>query len=150
MKANKKSLHAKLYLITYDSEPSNIFCIYLMKELFALVIFIPNMILQIPMIIMFKLKILLPEDDDDTCGKRRFYGFVFSALTLFVLGMLSCNFYTVKLLLAHPLNDTEQTFAALGIIADLGGTIMLIIHIIAILRKNKEKYFKRCPKIEWK
>lgn len=161
MKANKNSLHAKLYEFTYTSDlPINL-CPYFWKLVWGTIIFIPNFILQLPALIII---LFTKYDDDDDCGERRNMG----GVTYLVLMLLF-------LYLVPTINWIKALFNCYSYAQDLaiiGGGFNSIIFIVSAfffikyhLRKRqrrieknrpnivvefvKAKYGKYCPKIDW-
>lgn len=161
MKINKNSWHSKLYHWTYDTDyitylPTNL-CPYFWKLVFALLVFIPNLIVRIPYLILNKLWF-----KEISKGSESTINGILCSLSIFLLFVVSImewelikacfNFYSYDSFLA---NST--------LMMDLLVLIILSIFIYNItINKNyikdgvnipvefiKAKYNKYCPQITW-
>ena len=164
MKANKNSLHSKLYKFTYNSElPINL-CPYFWKLVFAFIVFIPNFILQLPPII-FK--------DTEDCKDKRDSGIIIYILLGLLYLILFFNYHLIKAIFGCYSYTQECVNLAIGI----NTFIFVIVSIIMIdkyqyeilslfINQNKDdskeektpniiiefikaKKNKYCPKIDW-
>jgi len=159
MKANKKSIHARLYKITYSSALPQNLCPYFWKLILATVVFIPNFIIQLPVLIYD----LFTGGDNDSPKEKIENGF----FTYFALGLLflylTSQYYLIKA--AFGCYSYEKGFANGGLIVDgfiVGLITFGVIGSIFEKRQNndkepsiisefiKAKYNKYCPKIDWK
>ena len=172
MKARKNSLHAKLYNFTYNSSLPDSLCPYFWKLVFAVIMFIPNFILQLPALIgtfIFKSK------EDDSFENRK-TGLAIYVVLVLVTCFIIANVHFTKCLLLHAYN---KEWLNIAVVCDLVVIIVLIGWLFTVIKeqyfifKYKEQYFifkykkshlkkdniiteyikakynKYCPKIEW-
>lgn len=159
MKANRNSLHAKLYEFTYTSDlPINL-CPYFWKLVWATIIFIPNFILQLPALII----ILFTKHSHDYGERRNMGGATYLILMILFLYLLP------------TINWIKAIFNCYSYAQDLaiiGGIMNTIIFIASasffikylLKKRNKQivekqpsivaefikaKYNRYCPKIDW-
>lgn len=166
MKLNLKSFHVWLYKITYTTNnydkrlPTNL-CPYFWKLVFAFIVFIPNIILQIPIHIF---DLFSYNKFDNRIGEYRIFGLITYVGIGFVLGYI----YTIIQWFKMMFNAYSYDYR-LAIVGYIVTSILAIIFIvIGILEyyENKEyvykekkpsiikefikaKYNKYCPKIDW-
>lgn len=165
MKASIKSIHAKLYHFTYWHElPSNL-CPYFWKLVWATIIFIPNLIIQIPSLVVM---IFNKNHGMYDCSERREVSGViyFGLLILFIYVFASIHWFKAM----FDFYSYDQVLANVGWIFNFIIAIGVCVWIIKEkkpFRKNikigireekkpsiiiefiKAKYNKYCPKIDW-
>lgn len=162
MKANKNSIHAKLYGVTYNSELPENLCPYFWKLVWATIILIPNIIIQLPALI---LKIFSKDSDLDDCYERRKAGLgIYFALMILSLYLLPTINWIKAIFNCY---SYSQEFAIIG--GGLNSIIFIVVSfffIRYIINKKSEriveekkpnivtefikaKYNRYCPKIEW-
>ena len=159
MKANTKSLHYKLYNFTFKPDykglPTNL-CPYFWKVLFSFIIFIPNLVMQLPILI-----ISIFTKTNIECNEKRSLGLVsyFGIVTLYFI--IISNYHLIKYFFESYSYDSE--LATIGAIINcfiiFGIIIYLLINIYEritfslseniIIEFTKGKYGKYCPKIDW-
>jgi hypothetical protein len=162
MKVRKNSLHAKLYKFTYDSKLPNNLCPYFWKLVFAFVVFIPNFIIQLPVLIT---KVFGYEKLDNVYN--RCTGFCIYLSLLIVYRILITNYHAFKEMI--HCYSYDSSLATFGIIIDI--IILFILFIVGLVKiykyfKNKKRYLennneniitefikakynKYCPKLDW-
>lgn len=162
MKANKNSLHAKLYRFTYVSELSKSLCPYFWKLVFAFIVFIPNFIIQIPALIMD----FCQKNSSSDANERRGTGTILYILTIALIYYIGATYNWIKAMF-HCYSYT-QNLANGGWFVNLVILLVLIGYGISALKdKLKEKKYNKpvkesivkefvkaklnnyCPKIEW-
>lgn len=162
--ASRKSTHAKLYSFTYSSNlPSNL-CPYFWKLLAAVLLFIPNALMQVPSRIFMAIK----KSEGYDCSDHRFLGTVLWVLIGVASFILYAECHLVKAIFncysykSHPANG------ALVVDAFIIGACIFIPLRAKVLKKNEEateppapkepsiiaeffkaKYNRYCPKIDW-
>lgn len=164
MKASKKSLHAKLYEFTYISDLPNNLCPYFWKVIFGIVVFIPNLIVQIP---SYFVMLFYKKYEDMDCLARRVGGiaiyFVLAAIGAYLF--ITINF--IKAIFGCYSYDMGAANAGLIVNAFILITCM-VLWIIFNRQKDKPeksmeeekrpnllvefikaKYNRYCPKIDW-
>jgi len=163
MIANKNAWHAKLYKFTYKSELPKNLCPYFWKFVASVILYIPNLIMQLPMLIV----LLFDKDNTNTkCNERRLYSGVIYLCTAILLIYGFVTFHWIKMVFnCYSYNVGAATGG--GIIhLFLFGVAMfsLFDHIKTSMSSKKEeektpnlivefvkaKYNKYCPQIEWK
>lgn len=161
MKANRKSIHARLYKFTYSSDLPDNLCPYFWKLVLGVLMFIPNLLLQLPMLIYNSILSLFGKRPYNDCNDRRVYGFIiyFSVIVLFLYSYMNYNWF--KAIFNYYSYDC--VVANFGWI--INGTIIFLIlryfyfKLKPIKHKKqdniikefiKAKYHKYCPKIDWK
>lgn len=161
MKANKKSIHARLYKFTYSSDLPDNLCPYFWKLIAGILMFIPNLILQLPILIFDFFNNLFNEKSDNNCGDRRTYGgsFYVCLLILFLYG--STTYYWFKAMFNSYSYD--EGLANAGMIVNVIIIFFILRYFYYKLKSSKEheeqpsiilefvkaKYHKYCPKIDW-
>ena len=165
MKANTRSLHARLYKFTYKSElPTNL-CPYFWKLVAAILMFIPNFILQLPILFCN----LFTNKTKDNPKEQRENGF-FIYMGLVFLFIYCIGTYNMIKAMFNCYSYNED-LADSGVI--INGLILTVLTtILCCILKNKHderiyddigekepniikefikaKYHKYCPKIDWK
>lgn len=159
MKADRNSLHAKLYEFTYTSDlPSNL-CPYFWKLVWATIIFIPNFIIQLPALI-----INLFRRESYDCSDFRALGIITYILLAVVYGYGMATFHWTKAMFNCYSYSSELANWGIGlnagfIVITLG--VLLVNHLVKPQKNKKEKkpsiikefvkakYNRYCPKIDW-
>ena len=165
MKANKNSIHAKLYKFTYSRGyfPNNL-CPYFWKLIWATIIFIPNFILQIPALVIM---IFSEKNKTDDCGKRRETGGMLYIVLILLLIVFLPQIELVKAMFDFYSYNYE--IANAGLVIDI--LLLLCAAFWGMARINKlikekrtpqeekkpsividvvkAKYNKYCPQIDW-
>lgn len=161
MKADRNSPHAKLYEFTYTSNfPSNL-CPYFWKLIWAIIILIPNFIIQLPALI-----INLFRRGSYDCSDFRVLGILIYILLMFlyVYGMGTFNW--VKAIFNCYSYNQELAIIGGGFNSIIFGGLSLFFIIRYFKNKKpklineekkpnivaefiKAKYNRYCPKIDW-
>ena len=167
MKANINALHAKLYNFTYRSDLPNNLCPYFWKLVWATILFIPILILQLP---TYLGDLIVKEENRDwRRDGRKNWGLGLWLIITFVIFIIIGNYHWIKALM--NCYSYNRDWANWGWLID--GTILSIfigVKIAIYIRKVQEKkwnkpykqkepsiivefikatYGKYCPKIEW-
>lgn len=159
MKANKNSLHAKLYEFTYSSYLPDNLCPYFWKLVWAIIVLVPNFIIQFPALII---QIFSKSSDD--CGDRRGMGTVIYIIGFFLSLYFKITFHLIKGI--FNCYSYSQEFAIWGGIINtiifIISAVFFIKYLLGKRRKRieekrpniivefaKAKYGKYCPKIDW-
>ncbi|MES3018205.1 MAG: hypothetical protein V4721_10520 [Bacteroidota bacterium] len=158
MKANTKSIHAKLYTFTYTTDLPNNLCPYFWKLVFATLVFIPNFVIQTPALIWNFFSKTFTD-----LNEKRGVGFVIYVAITILSFIGFTNYHLIKALFNYYSYDHGA--AVNGGIIDSGIAICLIWSLIAYwIRKHrkysppkdsvlkefvKAKYNNYCPKIDW-
>lgn len=159
MKANKNSIHSKLYYFTYDSDLPDNLCPYFWKLLFAFLVFIPNLIIKFPYFILDK---LFFKHEYNTSTDQTAKGLMTWILLFIIYSISFVNWHLIKAIFNCYSYISECANLALGF-----DIICLIIISIIIynyhVKKDmisdtinipiefiKAKYNNYCPKIDWK
>jgi len=161
MKADSKSLHARLYKFTYSSDlPVNL-CPYFWKLVWGVIILIPNFIIQLPILIyhLFKSK---NYRRCETPGDNRGNGIAVWIGLALLTGYIYLHYHMVKAVFNAYSYDSD--LATIGTIMDI---VLLLIFLglwYSEWRKAnpkeekppgvvqefiKAKYNNYCPKLEW-
>jgi len=159
MKASKNSFHVWLYQFTYmASFPLNL-CPYFWKLVWAVVIFVPNFLLQLPMIVAN----IFVKDYAHGCGERREDSTVFYIGAIVLAIYMTFTYHWVMAMLnAYSYNSV---LANIGWIMNAGFLAGVVISGVMklnwkkkrfadkktniIIEFAKAKYYKYCPEIEW-
>jgi hypothetical protein len=176
MKASKNSIHAKLYKFTYNSELPKNLCPYFWKLVSATMLFIPNLILQIPTAIYVFFSSIISKSKSEVawydCGTFRTTGVVFYFVTV-LFGIYSILTY-------EWFKWFFKSYSYDGYLASLGGLFNSIIISVSLFflikffieewkyKKThdengepiekpqsifiefiKAKYHTYCPQMEW-
>lgn len=163
MKASKKSLHARLYQFTFTTSLPENLCPYFWKLVWAVIVFIPNFIIQLPSLIVDKLY----KDKWMDCADHRDNGLSIYRWMFFLFVYFGITWHWIKAMF--------HCYSYSYVAANLGLAVNAIIGIVLIFaisiewqnrieeRKNKKrekkpsiiiefikaKYYKYCPKIDW-
>lgn len=159
MKADRNSLHAKLYEFTYTSDlPINL-CPYFWKLVWATIIFILNFIIQLPALIIN----VFTKDSDD-CKERRSMGIAIYIALLIIFGYSIITFHWIKMMFQCYSYSQELANIGLGfnLVIFIVSSFFFIKYLLGKRRKRikekrpnlvvefvKGKYGKYCPKIDW-
>ena len=162
MKANKNSLHARLYKFTYTSELPKSLCPYFWKLVFGIIVFIPNFIIQLPSLIMN----FFQKDVSNDAKDNRIAGVVLYMLTIALCYYIAGTFNWVKAML--DCYSYNQVYANVGWLVNTAIGGILIGWFIGKLKENykskrynkpikdsiikefiKAKMDNYCPKIDW-
>jgi len=161
MKANSKSLHARLYKFTYSSDlPVNL-CPYFWKLVWGVIILIPNFIIQLPILIYH---IFQDKEDykSDTAKDNRGIGTGIWLGLIVLSGYLYLHYHMVKAVFNAYSYDSD--LAAIGTIIDIVFLLVFLVLWYSEWRKAnpkeekppgvvqefiKAKYNNYCPKLEW-
>ena len=161
MKADSKSLHARLYKFTYSSDLPNNLCPYFWKLVWGVIIVIPNFLIQLPILIyhLFKDK---EYSEYESAGDNQTNGIGVWAGIALLTGYIYLHYHMVKAVFNAYSYDSD--LATIGSIMD---TILLLVFLgvwYSEWRKNhpkvdkspgivqefiKAKYNNYCPKLEW-
>lgn len=163
MKANKNSLHAKLYKFTYSTDfPVNL-CPYFWKLVWAVIVFLPNLICQIP---YYSFVFFIRQRPHD-CSERRAGSIIIYVALAIVWAYLYSTFEFGKAIFT---NYAYSEGAAVGGLVINGSIILVAVGLIGIhfirarspvknppkeKRPNilaefiKASYNRYCPKIDW-
>lgn len=164
MKANIKSTHAKLYEFTYTSNLPKNLCPYFWKLVIAVLLFIPNFIVQIPSLLI---DLFTKPDEWEDCYDRRCKGMAayFVLILLLIIIMVETNFFKAT----FGAYSYDQFFANFGLVSNVMGLFFLLrflwlkyIRYWKLFEREykeptpsiitefvKAKYHKYCPTIEW-
>lgn len=158
MKAKTNSLHAKLYRFAYSSElPSNL-CPYFWRLLWALMAFIPTLVIRLPIYIFdlfLSTKINTKDEDRDdvnALGILSYYAFIIVSIYFWInyewiKAMAGCYSYScIGANIAIFVNSVIALIAIIKIAQAIRGKKE---HSSIIVEFIKSKYSKYCPKIEW-
>jgi hypothetical protein len=164
MKASKSSIHARLYKFTYEYCLPESLCPYFWKLVIAVILFIPNFIIQLPFIVA---SFFIKRDDDSQfdVGEHRLFGFAGWVLIFVAYIYIVSLFHLVKATLGCYSYDHRIANAGLFLVL-LTIAVCLCI-VLYYRRKNKPKkerkepkpsivaefikakYNRYCPHIEW-
>lgn len=158
MKANTKSIHAKLYTFTYTADLPNNLCPYFWKLVFAALVFVPNFSIQLPALIWNVFDKTFTD-----LNEKRGVGFVMYIVIIILSVIGYTNYHLIKALFNFYSYDSQA--ANNGVVIDVILTIATIWALIAylinkhrkystpkdsVLKKFvKAKYNNYCPKIDW-
>lgn len=159
MKASRKSIHAKLYDFTYMSDlPSNL-CPYFWKLIFGFLIFMPNLIIQLPSLIIM---MFTKDRSLYSCNNRRTIGIgIYIALAI-LYGYIYVTFNWIKAMFGFYYYNQDD--ANVGWI--INSIILIGVMVWLVFNFNKKKlakeekpniiyeffkakYNRYCPKIDW-
>ena len=163
MKANKKSIHTKLYKFTYKSNLPDNLCPYFWKLVAGILMFIPNLILQLPTLLFELVGLLFRYKSGNDCTDRRIYGFVtyMSIAVLSIYGSITYHWFKAM----FNTYSYDWGWANLGWFINGVIIFFLLRYFYLRLRPSKSyeekqpsiiiefvkaKYHKYCPKIDWK
>src|ERR1035437_4095986 len=139
MKANTKSLHAKLYQMTYDSDlPSNL-CPYFWKLVLAVIFFIPNFIMQIPS----RIQNIIEKDECRTLGEHRLCGCFLYGFILFLIHFFYVTYHLIRAMMNCYYYDSKV--ANVGLVYWVTIALVLIgflVHYLYKRTKNKSEEIK--------
>lgn len=158
MKASTKSLHTLLYKFTYKSKlPINL-CPYFWKLVWAIIVFIPNLILQLPIVIYS----LFDKTIIDTPGENRSRGLFIYLFIIMLFGYLYITYHWIKAMFKCYSYNDHIVFMGIVIncIIAFGALVLYITYRFKNRSKKdvdpsiigefiKAKYGKYCPKIDW-
>lgn len=161
MKANTKSLHARLHNLVYTNKLPNNLCPYFWKLVLAFILFIPAFIIQLPILISD----LFTKYKNDT-EDRYNMGFVFWLITIILTSISIPTIHLFKMM--FNCYSYSWDIAILGIIVWSMIGLVTIVTLLALCLKNriiknrykekqpsiigefiKAKKNKYCPKIDW-
>lgn len=156
MKANTNSWHSKLYSLTYSKRLPDNLCPYFWKLIIAIIVFIPNIIIQFPCFI-------IPYFKEDDCKEKRIIGFCSYFILLTVSSIIYLNYNLVKAIFncysySSELANITAVFEVVILLAIgtiLGSNYYSDHRVYKEKTPNiltefiKAKYGKYCPKIEW-
>jgi hypothetical protein len=166
---NKKSIHARLYKFTYDDKLPNDLCPYFWKFVFALVVFIPNFIIQLPAKILYFFMKKYKKDFTSryTPGGGRSVGLL-CYVGIFIIYMYLYGLIEWIKMIFNTYSYSTPAAHFTMIITGLTAVIFLTILFAKYIKKKvdgfdcdkqkksniikdfiKSKKEKYCPKIEW-
>lgn len=169
MIAKTDSTHAKLYKFTYTSDLPKNLCPYFWKLVGAVIVFIPNFILQLPFLIVG----LFDKDTNEHCNERRLFGGFIELAIAVAIGYIYITVQWIKWM--FDCYSYSKDGATGGGMVNLFITVIFIIFLVKELISNwkdrrhvargndpvertpnliaefiKAKYNRYCPQIEWK
>lgn len=153
-----------MYNFTYSSDLPDNLCPYFWKLVLAVIVFIPNFILQLPVLICS----LFTKNVVDNPKEQRISGTLIYVCLLFLWGYILSTIHMVKAI--FNCYSYNSKVVEIGFI--LNGVIIFICLVILVMnlrekiqdRKSisenepssniiiefaKAKYYKYCPKIDW-
>lgn len=169
MKANKKSLHAKLYRFTYTGDLPENLCPYFWRLVFGFLVLIPNFVIQFPSLIKGKIKTSWKEPNcywNRRCGAEIWLSLV--PITIYLVStwnLIKAAFNTYYY--DYELANVGLAINSIILLIALAFILCVLVEegkLDFILNRNKEKseakpniivefikakYNRYCPKIDW-
>lgn len=141
MKARKNSIHAMIYKFTYKSDLPNNLCPYFWKVILGIILFIPNFIIQFPILLI---QLFQKDKDDVNVNEKRLYGFIIYGILFLIFVLFSSNYNIIQAFLHHKYNVDA---VAVGCILDFG----IVLEFFKYLGRKiiNKKYRTIEPKIDW-
>lgn len=160
MKASRKSLHAWLYKFTYTSDLPKNLCPYFWKLLWAIVVFIPNAIIQLSARIV---DLFEKSKYGHDCREFRHDGGFAWCIGILIGIYIDSTYHWIRAMIRCYSYD--QALANTGMVANMLIFLGLLLILGAMREENssikkakkpsiigefiRAKYNKICPKIDW-